>query len=60
MKIFEAKEEDIECCHDTLKKEFVKDFIDGEYTHVRVDGRTFEAKKEAATDETIIFLWDEI
>ena len=34
MKVLEVKEEDIDCCHDTLKQSLVQKFIDGNYTYI--------------------------
>ena len=61
MKIYDADEEDITCCHDTLKQEYVANFISGGYTHIRVCEKVYELNiTHAVGGETIIMLWEEV
>ena len=43
-KLLIVNEEDIDCCHDTLKQDLAKAFIVGGCTHIKCNGRIHEVE----------------
>lgn len=58
--VFIVKDEDIDCCHDTLRKELVNEFIQGGYKYIEVNDDIFEVEILVTKDETIVFLGETV